>query len=82
MFMEIPRLIKIRQSFNSEYISDIESEIREQINSTGVSFSPGASVAVAVGSREIANIHRIVKAAIETIKEKGAEPFFKDLRAY
>lgn len=73
--MEIPRLVKIRQSFNNEYISDIEAEVREQINSTGVSFSSGASVAVAVGSRGIANIHRIVKTAVETLKEKGAEPF-------
>ena len=73
--MEIPRLIKIRQSFNSEHIKDIEAEVKAQINSIGISFKPGASVAVAVGSRGIANIHRIVKAAVETLKDKGAKPF-------
>lgn len=73
--MNIPKLIKIRQSFKNEYIADIEGAVKAQIDSLGLQLKPGASIAVAVGSRGIANIRLIVKATVDALKERGAHPF-------
>lgn len=73
--MEIPRLIKVRQFFNREHIEDIESKVREEILNSGTRIKPDSEIAVAVGSRGIRNIHRIVKSTVDTIKELGGKPF-------
>ncbi len=73
--MIMPKLAKIRQSFNNEHIADIEGTVKEQINGLETKIRPGASIAVAVGSRGIANLNLIVRAAVGILKEKGAKPF-------
>lgn len=73
--MNIPKLVKIRQSFNNEHIADIAGTVREQIESVGIDLRPGSSIAVAVGSRGIANLNLIVKATIDALKERGTKPF-------
>jgi len=73
--MYIPKMIKVRHSFNSEHIENIEDIVKEQIVSSGIHIKKNSSVAIAVGSRGIANIHRIVKAVVSHVKEIGAFPF-------
>lgn len=73
--MKYPKMFKIRQYFNDEHIVDIEGEVRKQILSSGISIRPGARIAIAAGSRGVANIHRIVKATVDWVKEMGGEPF-------
>jgi len=73
--MEIPGLIKVRQFFNREHIEDIEGKVREEILGSEVRIKPGSYIAIAAGSRGIRNIHRIVKATVEVVKEFGGRPF-------
>jgi len=73
--MEIPRLIKVRQYFKREYIEDVEDRVRGEILKLGISIKPGSEIAIAVGSRGIRNIDRIVKATVEVVKEMGGKPF-------
>lgn len=73
--MEIPKLIKIRQFFNREHIEDIEGKVREEILKSEIKIKPGSEIAIAVGSRGIRNIHRIVKATVDMVKEFGGKPF-------
>lgn len=73
--MAIPKMIKIRQSFNSEHIHGFESAVENQIVSSGIQIKKGSSVAIAVGSRGISNINRIVKTVVSCVKESGAFPF-------
>ncbi|MGC8971588.1 MAG: DUF2088 domain-containing protein [bacterium] len=73
--MEIPRLIKVRQFFKRERIEDIEGKVREEISKLEISIKPGSEIAIAVGSRGIRNIDRIVKATVEMIKALGGKPF-------
>lgn len=73
--MEIPRLIKVRQFFNREHIEDIENKVREEILKSGIKIKPGSEIAVAVGSRGIRNIHRIVKTTVDVVKGLGGRPF-------
>ena len=71
------QLTKIRQHFDRTQISldRIESTIRGQFAESGVSIPQGGRIAVAVGSRGIANLPRIVKTVAECVKERGGRPF-------
>lgn len=73
--MHIPKLIKVKQTFEKEHITDIEATVKKQILDLNVSILPGANIAVAVGSRGIVNMKRIVKATVDALKGKGANPF-------
>lgn len=73
--MRIPRLVKVRQFFNRERIEDIEGKVREEVIKLGISIKPSSEIAIAVGSRGIRNIDRIVKATVDVIKELGGRPF-------
>lgn len=73
--MNIPELIKVKRKFNNDRIENIEETVRQQIESSGVKIEKGKSIAIAVGSRGVANIHRIAKATVQYVKEAGAFPF-------
>jgi len=75
MSFSIPQMVRIRQAFKADHIEEIEHTTREQILSLGIRLTPGARVAIAVGSRGIANLHRIVKSTVDTIRELGGNPF-------
>ncbi len=71
------KLTKIRQIFDRRKIAEKEIEIvvQKQIADSGVTISPGTSIAIAVGSRGIANIDRVVRATVQAIKDMGGQPF-------
>jgi hypothetical protein len=75
MDMVLPKLIKIRQTFRDEYIENIEEVVRLELNGSGLSIKQGSRIALAVGSRGVANINRVVKATVDWLKEAGASPF-------
>ena len=75
MSFSIPKMVKIRQAFDPGHIDDIEQATRDQILSLGISLKPGARIAIAVGSRGITNLDRIVKSTVEAIREMGGDPF-------
>lgn len=72
------RLTKVYQHFERPKIEkqDIDVHVRREILQSGITLSQGAQVAIAVGSRGIANIHMIAKATADTVKELGGHPFF------
>jgi len=73
--VDIPKMIKIQQSFNDEHIEDVEKAVKEEFAASGVCIKKNASIAIAVGSRGITNIHKIVKAVVDCVKRGGANPF-------
>ena len=75
---EMPPLKMIRQSETvppalSGIASAVEGEF-EKIRKEAA-FAPGASIAVAVGSRGIANLPSIVRTVVSLLKAAGGEPF-------
>src|SRR5262249_21965904 len=74
---EIPLVRKVRQVLDQPVIKDISAAVREQLLGSKLQskLKPGAKVAVAVGSRGIANIKQIALQTVRTIKSMGAEPF-------
>lgn len=66
-------LFRVDQELVSNPLQDIEGEVRRQLDSLGV--RPRGRIAITAGSRGIANIVRITKAAGDWLRENGAEPF-------
>src|SRR5262245_61675570 len=66
---------KIRQQFDSPAIAEIEEAVAQQFSSGKLQIRPGARIAIAAGSRGVANIARIVRAVAEAVKAQGGEPF-------
>lgn len=75
--MEFPRLLTARQNFPDRSVKDIPDEIRRQLSQSRFAsrLTPGASVAIGVGSRGIANISTIVRSVVEFWKNRGCSPF-------
>ena len=67
----------VRQHFPDRRIADIPVEVHKQLTESGFAsrFQPGATVAIGVGSRGIANIATIVRAVVDFWKSRGVQPF-------
>jgi hypothetical protein len=70
-------MFRVRQTFERPRVDDIPGEAQAQLKRLALRdrVKPGASVAVTVGSRGIANIHLITKAIVDHLKAIGAKPF-------
>ncbi len=75
--MDSCRLLLVRQHFPNRAIKDIPETIRQELSQARFSerLSPGARVAIGVGSRGIANIATIVKSIVAYWKHQGMNPF-------
>ncbi|MCD6122280.1 MAG: DUF2088 domain-containing protein [Spirochaetales bacterium] len=73
----IPEMLHVQQIFKRESISDIKRELLFQIQRKSIRnlIKTGQKIAVAVGSREIANETVIVSTLINELKKYGAKPF-------
>ena len=73
----IPPVVRIRQKFDASRLDDPLAVLIEELKRPGAvdALRPGQRVAVAVGSRGIANIAGITKTTIDAIKAAGANPF-------
>ena len=75
--INLPKMLKVRQNFKDDRISDVEACVKEIIAQEKISslIYPGQKVAVAVGSRMIDRIQIIVKQLVDELQDRGAEPF-------
>jgi hypothetical protein len=75
--VDIPHVAPLRQTAPQPVVADVAAETRRRwlASSLGRRLKRGARVAVAVGSRGIANVQAIVRATLDSIRELGGEPF-------
>ena len=66
---------KVSQQFARAAIDDIGQTVRDQFEPHATRFPKGARIAIAVGSRGVANIATIARAVVECVKAAGCEPF-------
>ncbi|MCB1815055.1 MAG: DUF362 domain-containing protein [Candidatus Competibacteraceae bacterium] len=73
----LPRMLKVRQVFADRAIKDVTAAVQAELNKPEISarITPGASIAIGVGSRGVANIDTVVKAMVAELKKRGAQPF-------
>ena len=75
--MEIPRVARLRQVVDQPVVRDVAGAVRRALDGSKLRsrLKPGGSVAVAVGSRGIANLVTIAEAALGQIESMGFRPF-------
>ena len=69
------QLTRIRQHFPENGLADVKGEVSKELLKLKPLIKPGASIAVAVGSRGIKNISEIVKEVTDFIRTNNASPF-------
>jgi len=72
-----PRIFRVRQRFQGPTLDDVPGEVKRQLAALPLAarVKPGQTVAVTAGSRGVANIAVILRAAIEHLKSLGLKPF-------
>src|SRR4051794_12197597 len=68
------KLLRVRQKLVSNPLSDIGAAVRDQLNRLELKVPPG-DVGITAGSRGIANIAEITRAAGDWLRDQGARPF-------
>ncbi|MDF2724647.1 MAG: hypothetical protein K0Q59_4322, partial [Paenibacillus sp.] len=73
----LPRMVKIRQHFYAPEVADTAAAAREAMQDAGVlsRIAPGDTVAIAVGSRGLADIPVLVREAVAAVRQAGGSPF-------
>jgi hypothetical protein len=77
MTLQFPRIFRLRQRFEAPALAEPAVEVRRRLAELdlGREVRPGQTAAVAVGSRGIANLAEMVRAAVEHLKSIGLHPF-------
>jgi hypothetical protein len=73
----IPRMAWIRQSFAAPEVKNIRQTLKEQLAKPGIgdTIKPGKRIAIAVGSRGLAELPTLVAVTVEEIRCRGGQPF-------
>ena len=74
--MSLPRMFRVRQHFSAPTVEDIPTAVRAEVQrlDLGPKVNPGATIAISVGSRGIANIALVVKSLVAEFKALGLQP--------
>jgi hypothetical protein len=73
--MSFPKMVLVRQPFVKTAIPDIVAVVEQEFMDLHLEVKSGANIAIAVGSRGIANHALIIKTIAEELKALGAKPF-------
>lgn len=68
-------MYRVQQALFSERLSDVPASARAALAAAGLPIQRGHRVAIGAGSRGIANIAAVVRAAVDHVRSIGAEPF-------
>ncbi|MCP1306047.1 lactate racemase domain-containing protein [Paenibacillus tyrfis] len=73
----MPQMVRIRQKFDGTRLERPTEDLERELAKPGAidRIKPGQQVAVAVGSRGVANIAAFTRMTIDAIKRAGAHPF-------
>lgn len=73
----VPRMVKVRQTFDRPRVDDVEGELIRNIRESGAlaKVKPGHRIAVTAGSRGITSLPLMLKVLASEIKRAGGAPF-------
>lgn len=73
--MNYPQLATIGQRFSAQRLEDVPGELQSELAACEAAIRPGARIAIAVGSRGIANLVVMVRQLVAWVKTRKAVPF-------
>lgn len=70
-------LLSVHQTFDTPQVDDLHAEVGKALTESGImaKMQPGDTVAIGAGSRGIANLAEIVRAAVDHLKAAGMQPY-------
>ncbi|GAC1402992.1 MAG: lactate racemase domain-containing protein [Chloroflexota bacterium] len=73
--LALPPLYQVRQRLDESGVKDLPGAVRHALEESGAlaAIKPGQRIVLTAGSRGIANIPVILRAAVDTIRDRGAE---------
>ncbi|WP_434133830.1 lactate racemase domain-containing protein [Sporomusa sphaeroides] len=73
----MPRMVKVRQNFIAPELDNVVKALGQEFQKPGIGdrIMPGMRIAIAVGSRGVAEISAITRATVAEIKKRGGQPF-------
>ena len=76
-YNQIPKFVRVRHEMDRGHIDDIEGAVAQAMQREGTldRIKPGDSVCITAGSRDVANIARVIRAICDQVKSVGAHPF-------
>jgi len=75
--INIPKMLRVTRKLNTLNLDNVEKTVRDEVRNvlSKLSVKAGGRIAVAVGSRGISDLPKIVGTIISELKEKGLDPF-------
>ncbi|MFJ7364277.1 lactate racemase domain-containing protein [Peribacillus frigoritolerans] len=75
--IQLPKMVQVRQKFRTPHIADVAGEVKKAIKEAGVlsRINEDDRVAIAVGSRGVADLPILVRGTVAAVKEAGGNPF-------
>ncbi|MDF2000822.1 lactate racemase domain-containing protein [Peribacillus frigoritolerans] len=75
--IQLPKMVKVRQEFRTPHIADVAGEVKKAIKEANVlsRINEDDRVAIAVGSRGVADLPTLVRETVVAVKEAGGNPF-------
>jgi hypothetical protein len=75
--MLLPQLTRVRQVFEQTRLEDAYGAVTAGLKNLGLEnkIRPGARIAITAGSRGIQNLVTMTRAAVDTVKAMGGQPF-------
>lgn len=75
--IQLPKMVQVRQKFPAPQIADVAGEVKKAIKEAGVlsRINEEDRVAIAVGSRGIADLPTLVRETVAAVKAAGGNPF-------
>lgn len=73
----LPRMARVRQTFDPSRLDDVAAAVRAEMRRPDVAalVEPGQRIAVGCGSRGVANVAEAAKTVVDELLSLGAEPF-------
>ncbi|MGG1572180.1 lactate racemase domain-containing protein [Fictibacillus sp. NRS-1165] len=73
----LPKMLRVKQVFHAPMLEDTAEEVRKTLQDTGLlsRVSPGDRVAIAVGSRGVADLPILVRETAAAVESAGGAPF-------
>ncbi|MBD8137314.1 lactate racemase domain-containing protein [Peribacillus frigoritolerans] len=75
--IQLPKMVQVRQKFRTTQIADVAGEVKKAIKEAGVlsRINEEDRVAIAVGSRGVADLPTLVRETVAAVKGAGGNPF-------
>jgi hypothetical protein len=75
--MPLPKLTRVRQTFDTTRLEDAAAAVVTGLKNLPLAskIKPGARIAITAGSRGIHNLVKMTRAAVDTVKALGGQPF-------